>query len=214
MTGAKRGLFLDLDGTLADSLPTLYAVYLEFLRTFGCAGTEAEFEAVNGPPLEVVVEHLGRNHRLPGKPSEWLAAYRRLLQGAHERAHPAAGAREVLLRARERGWIAVVVTSAGRELAMGWLHRVRLAPLVAAVVAGEDVTRGKPDPEPYRLALTRSGCDAAASITIEDSAQGATAAIAAGLPTWLLRGAAGDRVSQSPLFRGAIADFRAVAGLL
>jgi beta-phosphoglucomutase-like phosphatase (HAD superfamily) len=49
-------------------------------------------------------------------------------------------------------------------------------------VCGEDVRRGKPDPEPYLLAAGRLGVPAAGSVVLEDSPTGIAAARAAGCP--------------------------------
>ena len=48
-------------------------------------------------------------------------------------------------------------------------------------VPSDDVTRGKPDPEGYLLALRRFGADPAQTVVFEDSRVGATAALAAGI---------------------------------
>ncbi len=56
-----------------------------------------------------------------------------------------------------------------------------------AVVCGEDVTRKKPDPEAYLLVLQRLRLPAARCIAVEDSANGLRAALAAGLPTVVVR---------------------------
>lgn len=48
-------------------------------------------------------------------------------------------------------------------------------------VPSDDVTRGKPDPEGYLLALSRFGADPAQTVVFEDSRVGATAALAAGI---------------------------------
>jgi phosphoglycolate phosphatase-like HAD superfamily hydrolase len=53
--------------------------------------------------------------------------------------------------------------------------------LVWASTSAADGSRSKPDPEPIRIALRRSGCDAA--IVIGDSPWDCLAASAAGLPT-------------------------------
>jgi len=58
--------------------------------------------------------------------------------------------------------------------------------LVDIIVGGDNVERGKPDPEPYLKALQRTGCDALASLAVEDSLTGARSAIAARIPTLLL----------------------------
>lgn len=49
------------------------------------------------------------------------------------------------------------------------------------VLAGDVVSRKKPDPEIYRLALERSGCRAENCVVIEDSHNGVMAAAAAGI---------------------------------
>ena len=48
------------------------------------------------------------------------------------------------------------------------------------VVAGDEVTRGKPHPDPYLAAARSIGADPAACIAIEDSPTGAASARAAG----------------------------------
>ena len=45
-----KGLFIDLDGTLASSLTALKEVYFSFLTGLGAKGSEAEFQRLNGPP--------------------------------------------------------------------------------------------------------------------------------------------------------------------
>lgn len=68
---------------------------------------------------------------------------------------------------------ALLATLLGAE-ATGWF---------AAIVAGEDVARTKPDPEAYALALAALGLETAACVAVEDSRNGLDAALAAGLAT-------------------------------
>jgi beta-phosphoglucomutase-like phosphatase (HAD superfamily) len=93
-----RGLFLDLDGTLADSLTSLKKLYFSFLADFGAQGSEDEFQALNGPPLGRVVEALKQNHSLRGELSDLVRAYTARLEDAHELAPPAEGARSAIQR--------------------------------------------------------------------------------------------------------------------
>jgi len=210
-----KGLFLDLDGTLADSLGLLRSVYDEFLGQFGCTGSAAEFRDLIGPPIPAVVACLRDAHRLPGTTEELVAHYHALIAKVHCTAPPAEGARAVLERAQERSWTVAVVTSATRAEASAWLARAELATFIATIVGGDEVSRGKPDPEPYRLALERTGCNALSSLAIEDSMAGARAAMAAGLPTWLLHKIERQDAAAAPaLLRGCLPDFRAVLTLL
>lgn len=211
---ASRGLFLDLDGTLADSLPAMEAAYRALLRRFGREGSVAEFQSLNGPPAAIIVERIAKAHALPVSPDELLAIYRDLVAQAHRAAPPAVGARQVLERARKLEWTTAVVTSAASRDAREWLARVGLAEFVSVVVGGDEVRYGKPDPEPYRVALQRTGCVAQASLAVEDSASGARAALAAGLPTWLLGDRPNRDIAAAPLFRGCLADLHALLASL
>lgn len=210
-----RGLFLDLDGTLVHSLPALRQAYDAFLARFGVRGSAAEFETLNGPPLATIVAHLQAAHGLPGTPDALLALYDGLVSGVHAVAPPVAGAAEILRQAQARGWTVAVVTSHRRGPSRAWLARTGLDRFVTALVGGDEVAAGKPDPAPYRLALDRTGCDEAASLAVEDSAQGAASALAAGLPTWLVGAAsAGQALAGAAQFRGVLRDFAALAELI
>lgn len=192
-----RGLLLDLDGTLADSIAALKTVYLDFLAGFGIAGSPEGFAALNGPPLAEVVARLRETHGLTGSPAELLARYRALVDAAHGTAPPAEGAETLLRQARAEGWRIAVVTSSPRAAALGWLERTGLAPLIDAVVGGDEVAAGKPAPAPYHLGIERLGCRGENSLAIEDSRQGTTAARAAGLET-LAIAAPDDREDWPP----------------
>jgi beta-phosphoglucomutase-like phosphatase (HAD superfamily) len=53
----------------------------------------------------------------------------------------------------------------------------------ASVVTGDQVSRGKPAPDPYLLAVDRLGVLPAHCVAIEDSPTGVASATAAGVPT-------------------------------
>jgi HAD superfamily hydrolase (TIGR01509 family) len=59
-----------------------------------------------------------------------------------------------------------------------------------AVVSGEDVSKGKPHPDPYLLAADRLGVVATDCVAIEDSVTGATSARDAGCTVLVVPGAA------------------------
>lgn len=75
----------------------------------------------------------------------------------------------------------VVVSGAWREEVEFGLSKAGLADLVETIVAAEDITIGKPDPEGLRLALKQIGAgDGQRAIVIEDSLPGLAAARAIG----------------------------------
>jgi HAD superfamily hydrolase (TIGR01509 family) len=92
------------------------------------------------------------------------------------------GARHLLATLAEKGFNLFLVTSGSKGSIMTALRSTRIARFFRGVVTADDVSRGKPSPEPYVYCLNRFGLDARASIAIEDAANGVIAAKKAGLP--------------------------------
>jgi HAD superfamily hydrolase (TIGR01509 family) len=89
---------------------------------------------------------------------------------------------EALLReARDRGLGRAVASSSSCGWVDGWLRRHGIRDLLQVVVARDDVTRVKPDPELFLLAASRLGADPATCVVFEDSPNGMRAALAAGM---------------------------------
>jgi HAD superfamily hydrolase (TIGR01509 family) len=193
----KRALLLDLDGTLADSLPALRAAYFTFLSSYGAVGSDDEFQSLNGLPLNNVIGRLQQAHELSKETDTLLCRYLDLIAVAHSIAEPAIGAASLLAAARNKGWLTGVVTSAPRQIPTDWLSKSGLAGLIDAVVGSDDVDSGKPSPAPYQLALTKLDCSPSRSIAVEDSPIGAKSAIDAGLNTFVIADPARDWPSGS-----------------
>lgn len=89
------------------------------------------------------------------------------------------GARELLLELRQAGIKTALVTMSLRRMALEVANSVGFDAF-DVVVAGDDVTLGKPHPEPYLKAAEFLGVDINHCIAIEDSNNGLKSAIAAG----------------------------------
>ncbi|MBC7404830.1 MAG: HAD-IA family hydrolase [Cytophaga sp.] len=74
-----------------------------------------------------------------------------------------------------------LVTTAKRRNLDAVLHHHGLADDFDVIVCAEDVTRSKPDPEAYQLALKLTGLQSHEVIAFEDSVSGVTAAEACGI---------------------------------
>lgn len=88
------------------------------------------------------------------------------------------GARECIGIARRGRW--AVVTSGDRKLAAARLAAVGL-PAPEILVTADDVTNGKPDPEPYQRAAGELAIPAAECVVVEDAPAGVLAAKRAGM---------------------------------
>ncbi|GAA4501326.1 HAD family hydrolase [Gluconacetobacter tumulicola] len=75
-----------------------------------------------------------------------------------------------------------IATSSSRYRTDHHLELVGLLTRFDAIVTRDDVTRGKPNPEPYLTAAEKIGIAPEACLALEDSHNGARAAHAAGIP--------------------------------
>jgi HAD superfamily hydrolase (TIGR01509 family) len=89
------------------------------------------------------------------------------------------GALELLMELKQAGVKTALVTMSMRRMALAVAEAI---PFQAfdVVVAGDDVTLGKPHPEPYQKAAALLGFEPAECIAIEDSVTGLRSAEAAG----------------------------------
>lgn len=203
----RRGLFLDLDGTLADSLTAMKHVYHDFLGRFGKVASDAEFDRLNGPPLRKVVGMLQATHTLPGTEESLYQDYIAMVATAQRDIAPARGAARVLMAAKAHSWIVGIVTSAAHAATDRWLRHNNLSSYVDLVVGGDDVEFGKPNPEPYLRALHDSGCAPEDSRAVEDSPQGAIASSSAGLGTWVIGPTMPEVLANRPNILGTLHTF-------
>lgn len=165
-----EALLFDNDGTLVSSLESVnrcwtlwaeeYGITAEGFAAIGLHGRPAVEIAADLLPAALVPEALSRIEQLevddvPGG-VEALPGTLALLAGL-----PA-----------ER-W--AVVTSATRRLAEARLDEVGIRP--KTMVCADDVTRGKPDPEPYLLAARELGVDPARCVVFEDAPPGSGRAV-------------------------------------
>lgn len=186
-TSSTRGLFLDLDGTIADSLSVLRQVFHEFLSTHGIKSSEEEFSQAIGPPISEGLLRLKKYRGISMSRHQFLAGYWELLESRYlQQARLMPGARELLKAAADRGIWTAVVTSSQAALATKFLDQQGVLPYINQVAGVEMIKRGKPDPEPYLLALQSAGIKPQEGLAVEDSPAGAASALAAGLTTYVM----------------------------
>jgi len=175
-------VFLDMDGTLADSLPVLYDVYAAFLARYGKPPTRSEFERLNGPALLEIVTALKDAHDLTETTGNLMEQYTKLLMD--RRAHGAgtvSGAVELIQTLGKREFRLMLVTSSPAEIATRFIERHGWDDCFEAIVSGEQVSKAKPDPAIYRQALAEAAVPSDRVVVVEDAVNGVRSAIGAGL---------------------------------
>ncbi len=91
------------------------------------------------------------------------------------------GVRRLMREAKEAGLILGICTTSNQRAARAVSERILSGIDFDFVLAGDIVSRKKPDPEIYELALERTGLEPEECIVIEDSRNGVLAASAAGM---------------------------------
>jgi HAD superfamily hydrolase (TIGR01509 family) len=176
-----RALLFDLDGTLIDSAEANSTAYARALSEVGVLIDPGELEK-----------------RAAGR--QWRAFLPEVLAAASIEFEPGQVARRkgelyreaigalqlngplLTLAASVRPAMkAALVTTASADNVSAILSHFALHDAFDVVVTGDDVSRHKPDPEPYRLALARLALEAGECLAFEDSDVGVASAIAAGI---------------------------------
>ncbi|WP_234531616.1 HAD family hydrolase [Streptomyces shenzhenensis] len=176
MTLHAQALLFDNDGTLVSSLESVERCWTLWAAEYGVAGEFARVELHGRPAADIVADLLP-----PALVPEAVARIEQLevedVPNGGVRLLP--GTVALLDSLPADRW--AVVTSATRRLAEARLEAVGIRP--KTLICADDITRGKPDPEPYLLAARRLGADPAHCVVFEDAPAGLQAGRAAGMTT-------------------------------
>ena len=189
-----KGVLFDLDGVLADSTPAVARVWTIWANRHGFDPAETVRQAHGRPSLTTIREllpnadHAAENSMVERMEIEDLDDVV-ALPGAVE-----------LLRALPAGkW--TIVTSCTRPLALVRLRAAGL-PMPSRLITANDITIGKPNPEPYLKGAEILGLAAAECVVIEDAPAGIRAGKAAGAKVVALQ-----TTERDALLREAGADW-------
>ncbi len=179
MTALQAVLF-DLDGVLVDSEPIWFRVEERVMAELGGRWRhEDQAVCVGGTLPETAAYMLARSASARSSAD----VQRRLVQEMAAELRTGVpltpGAGELLDRLAAAGVPLGLVSSSFRVLVDAALEAIGADRFLVSV-AGDEVHRPKPDPEPYRSAVRRLGADPARCVVFEDSPPGVAAAEAAG----------------------------------
>jgi len=173
----------DLDGTLVDSEMYWFAEERRLVEDFGGVWTEADAFALVGRALTDSAAYI-RDHSLVDLPVDEVVD--RLVGGVARRIRAEVpwrpGARELLTALRAAGVPTALVTMSYRQITDA-VGDALPGGAFDLIVSGEDVTNGKPHPEPYLTGAAGLGLAPELCTAIEDSEPGARSALASGAQT-------------------------------
>jgi HAD superfamily hydrolase (TIGR01509 family) len=172
----------DFDGTLADTEPLWVAAEFDLVNGLGAEWSSEHAKDMIGRSLldssAMILDIIGRHDLSPAWCVDQLLT--RVVHTLRTEPIPwRPGAVELLQGFRDAGIPCALVSASYRVLLDAALDQ--LPPGAFAVsVAGDEVTQGKPHPEPYERACQLLGVEAENCVVFEDSATGARSGNAAG----------------------------------
>lgn len=173
-------VLLDLDGTLVDTEGIWWAAEAEVFADLGHTLDEEHRSVVVGGPMSRSVGHLMSVTGTTATLAELTVSINTRFEQLIARGAPLMpGARRLLTELAAYG-IPTALVSASHRRTIDAMLRTLGPEHFAFTLAGDEVTRTKPDPEPYLTAAARLGADPAACVVVEDTPTGVASAEAAG----------------------------------
>lgn len=176
------GVLFDLDGVIVDTKEAHFASFVKLGEEVGYPVTREQFQhffgrrnndifpILYGKPLpEECIEELSDRKE---------AIFREMVRGC---VAPLPGVRELLPALQRAGFHLAIGTSTPRANVELILDELHFTPYFAAIIAAEDVTCGKPDPQVFLLAAERVGRPPAHCVVVEDAVAGVQAALNGGM---------------------------------
>jgi mannitol-1-/sugar-/sorbitol-6-phosphatase len=168
-----KAILFDLDGVLVDSGECTERTWRKWALAHQL-DAERVVEVAHGRRAIETVRLVAPNLSADDELARLAASESTTSEGVYE----IAGARELIHTLPDNAW--AIVTSGIRDVAEFRLRLVGI-PIPRVMVCGDEITRGKPDPEGYLQAAKRLGRSPEDCLVIEDAPAGIEAARAAGM---------------------------------
>lgn len=175
-----KAVLWDMDGTIIDSEPYWLISERRLVEEFGGEWTDLDGLSLIGSSLPKAAAHLQSRGVTMDTDSIVNRMVAEVNQMVTEEIPWRPGARELLKSIADAAIPQVIVTMSYRTSAEFIANEIGL---FAGLITGDEVTHGKPHPEPFLLGAELVGVNAKDCVAFEDSGPGSQSAIAAGAVT-------------------------------
>ncbi len=175
-------VIFDMDGVLIDSEPIHFEATRALLAEHGVDYPFTHDDNFYGCTDREVFRSLRARYGLAPAEQELAASWiARVVDRLGRPLRPMAGVPEALRVLKASGLRRALASSSAPEIIRATLAGLGVADLFDLTVSGHDVERGKPAPDIFLEAVRRLGLPREACLVVEDSFNGLSAAVAAGI---------------------------------
>jgi beta-phosphoglucomutase len=176
-------ILFDLDGTIVNTDPIHYEAWRDMLLNYGMDIDESFYKSrISGGTNEKILQDI-LPQLSPVERSKFAEDKEALFRERAENLQPLSGFTELIQWTEKHQRRRALVTNAPKLNAYFMLKVLGIKELFEIVILGEECIAGKPDPAPYKAALSKLGISAEQAITLEDSPSGITSSVGAGIRT-------------------------------
>ena len=172
-----EAVIFDMDGVLFDSERTMLQCWADAAGAHGFTGIEVPYLDTIGVNVkrtrEIIMEAYGEEFPYEIIDRERLELFRARYGGGRLPVKP--GAREILSFLKQKGVRTALASSSGREKLALQLKDTGFSGFFDAIISGDMVPKGKPDPEIFLAAARAIGAEPSETYVIEDSHEGVRA---------------------------------------
>lgn len=169
--------FFDLDGTLVDSEKLKGKALAETCSLFGAKVDAAIYKTVMGESWEHVTAYFFKKANIAPDFDTFSDRFKKIYQELiRKELKPNPNIEKLLTTLKDKKKILGLVSSASGWMVDQVLSQLNLSEFFDIVITKEDVTKYKPDPEAYLLALERLSLSGSQVLIFEDSKSGLIAA--------------------------------------
>lgn len=182
-----KAVLFDMDGVLFDSMKNHATAWHEAMKQYGMELSREEaymHEGRTGAATVNIVSQRERGYEADEEEVKRIYQTKSDIFNSLPKAERMPGAYEVLVKIKQAGLIPMVVTGSGQLSLLDKLnHHFPDIFKRELMVTAFDVKYGKPNPEPYLMALEKAGIQPNEAIVIENAPLGVRAGVAAGVFT-------------------------------
>jgi beta-phosphoglucomutase len=179
-----KAIIFDMDGLLIDSETTVWPKSIsEFLLSKGISNSKEAIRKARGSGHRVTIGIFKKDLGLKGDDEELVSEMRSyFFKNFLQNPVLIDGVEEFLKMINEKEYLLAIATGSGpRNEVIELLSELRIKDYFEEIVTGDEITKGKPDPQIYLVTAKKLGINPVECLALEDAANGVLAGKAAGM---------------------------------